>query len=188
MGEVLLDQEDRGGGLRSELARWRRRRRRSRRARGRARARRSGVTRAGRIIPRPSPTSRRSPPESVRACWARLLSTAGKLRRRRAQRGAARAPRAAWNAPISRFSSTVISGEQPVALQHVHEPERRRSPRRTVRRCGSPSRLTSPPEGRISPLTARRRVVLPWPFGPMMTATSPGSTVRSRSRMTVRAS
>ena len=84
---------------------------------------------------------------------------------------------------MSRFSSTVISANSPspCGMCTSPSPEMYSGVRPAT---GSPPSSTSPPEGFSRPLTARRKVVFPCPFGPMMTATSPGSTVIPSPRMT----
>ena len=135
VGEVLLDQQDRGRRLRAQLGRSPRRRPRWRPVRGRATARRSAERAPGassRARARPAGARRpRACAPSGRACSrppaARRTRAAATRRRSRHE--------LRWKAPMSEVLLDGHLGEQAVALHHVHDAERRDRLGRRARRC-----------------------------------------------------
>ena len=69
-------------------------------------------------------------------------------------------------------------GERAATLRHVRDARRARPARASCPSIDSPSNVNAPRAG-IIPDSARNVVVLPAPFAPRITTTSPSSTVKS---------
>ena len=121
------------------------------------------------------------PPESWCGCCSRLLrqpdarEQLARARSRPRARGIFRIRRAA----SVRLSSAVRCGKRLNCWKTIPIRCRTAETSTPLRVISSPSRKMRPDWIGSSRLTQRRSVLLPLPLGPMMTSTSPGSTLRS---------
>ena len=148
------------------------------RARGPRRRGRRGARRAARA-PAPGPPARPGPPAGAGRPRAGPRRSAGGARRRPAGRAPRRpsppaARRPGWRTGRSRPpSARRRGGRRGPAGPPGHGPRSGPATR------SQPSTTASPEVTDSRPAQARRRLVLPAPFGPRTTTTSPGATVRS---------